>query len=97
MNIDIVKIADIYDALTTKRQYKEKCSRAEAINIIYEEACNAFINMRVFKALLEIIIEDMDDEIERINMLDTKKDIAKGELLLEELEKITRIKEEINV
>ena len=95
LNIDIVKIADIYDALTTRRQYKEECSRAEAVKIIYEEACGGFINMRVFKALLEIIIEDMEDEVEQINIAGNKKDIENGQYILEDLDVITRIKEEI--
>lgn len=36
----IVTVADIYDALTTKRVYKKKCTHKEAMNILHEMANN---------------------------------------------------------
>ena len=63
LEIKIVKIADIYDALVSKRQYKEGFSKIKATNIIKEEVDKGMIDSKLFEVLLDIIIEDLEEEI----------------------------------
>lgn len=55
----IIKIADIYDALVSKRQYKEEIKITKAIDILKESLIDrGLANKEVFKALLDVIIEN---------------------------------------
>ena len=56
---EIVKIADVYDALIRKRQYKGEIEITKAIDIL-EELCvdKGLANKTVFKALLDVIMEN---------------------------------------
>lgn len=59
LEAEIVKIADIYDALVRKRQYKEEIKITKAIEILKEEIIDKnFANKTIFKALLSVIIEN---------------------------------------
>ena len=49
----IVSLADVYDALTSKRVYKEAFSREESLRMIEEGECGAF-NPRLLESFLEI-------------------------------------------
>ena len=58
---EIIKIADIYDALIRKRQYKEEIEITKAVDILNDSLINrGLINKDVFKALLDVIIENED-------------------------------------
>ena len=58
---EIVKIADVYDALVRKRQYKEEVNITKAIDILDELLVEkGLVNKEVFKALLDVIIDNED-------------------------------------
>lgn len=88
-NVDIVKMADIYDSLTSKRQYKEEIPLVKAIGIIHEDVLKGYLNIEVFKALLEIVIEDVSCEIEK------NTDATKIYKLQKDLDEIYEIQEAI--
>jgi len=55
----IIKIADVYDALVSKRQYKEEIKITKAIDILKESLIDrGLANKEVFKALLDVVIEN---------------------------------------
>lgn len=55
----IIKIADIYDALVSKRQYKEEIRITKAIDILKESLIDkGLADREVFKVLLDVIIEN---------------------------------------
>lgn len=56
---EIVKVADMYDALVSKRQYKEQIEIPKAINILKEVLIDRhLVNKDIFKALLDVVIEN---------------------------------------
>lgn len=61
LEAELIKVADIYDALINKRQYKEKIELPVALDILKEALIDKGIaNTGVFKALLEVILEEKD-------------------------------------
>ena len=55
----MIKIADMYDALVSKRQYKEEIKITKAIDILKEVLIDRGIaNKDIFKALLDVVIEN---------------------------------------
>ena len=72
----IIKIADVYDALVSKRQYKEEIKITKAIDILKESLIDkGLANKEVFKALLDVIIENEsinEEEKEYINNVRSK-------------------------
>ena len=55
---EIVKVADIYDALVNKRQYKEKIELTKAIDILKTSLIDRNLaNKDVFVALLDVVLE----------------------------------------
>lgn len=70
LEAEIIKVADIYDALVNKRQYKEKIEIIKAIIILKETLIdNKLINKEIFKALIDVIIEKKDVSVEERNLL----------------------------
>lgn len=67
----IIKIADVYDALVSKRQYKEEIKITKAIDILKASLIDrGLANKIVFKALLDVILENEpinEEEKEYIN------------------------------
>ena len=67
----IIKIADVYDALVSKRQYKEEIKITKAIDILKESLIDkGLANKVVFKALLDVVLENEtinEEEKEYIN------------------------------
>jgi len=59
----IIKLADIYDALTSRRMYKESFSKIKAINIIKEDVEAGNLGAELFNVLMKIVVEDIDSEI----------------------------------
>jgi len=56
---EIIKIADMYDALISKRQYKEPIKIPKAIEILKEVLIDRhLVNKDIFKALLDVVIEN---------------------------------------
>lgn len=53
--VQIIQIADIYEALTTKRTYKNTFAHDKAKNMILNGECGYFSNevIRIFKALID--------------------------------------------
>lgn len=88
LTVDMIKISDIYDALTAKRQYKEAYSREKALSIIYKEVMEAGLSIKIFKALLDIIIEDIKSDIKN-------NDSNIKEQLLDEISNINKMKKAI--
>ena len=72
----IIKVADVYDALVSKRQYKEEIKIIKAIDILKESLIDkGLANKIVFKALLDVIIENEsinEEEKEYINSIRSK-------------------------
>jgi len=77
LNARIFMICDVFDALTSKRPYKEKLSFKESIEIIKNKAGTHFDPKLVLvfyniSELLYIKIAHLEDEEKLINMLDKK-------------------------
>lgn len=64
----LIKVADVYDALTQRRQYKDGYKQSEALNLIFEDVKNKKTSADYFEILLLIIIEDLNRKLnEHIN------------------------------
>jgi len=74
MEAEIIKIADIYDALINKRQYKEKIEISKAIMILKESLIDRNLaSKEIFKALLDEIEEKEEIKKEKkFNILKIK-------------------------
>lgn len=60
MEAQIVKIADIYDALVNKRQYKEKIEITQAIEILKTSLIDKNLaNKDVFFALIDVVLDNL--------------------------------------
>lgn len=70
---EIIKVADMYDALVSKRQYKEEIKIPKAIEILKEVLIDrGLVNKELFKVLLDVVIENetlTDEEKKNINKL----------------------------
>jgi HD-GYP domain-containing protein (c-di-GMP phosphodiesterase class II) len=54
-------VADIYDALLNKRQYKEKIEITKALDILKETLIDKNLaNPTIFEALLDVILEERE-------------------------------------
>lgn len=71
----IVKVADIYDAICSRRQYKPEVKRIDAMRIIEEIVEDGKMNKKIFNALVDVVIDDVIndnndlDEIEELNKM----------------------------
>lgn len=74
---EMIKIADMYDALVSKRQYKEEIKIPKAIEILKEVLIDRGIaNKNIFKALLEVVVENEKLTYEeKLYIQDLKKEI----------------------
>lgn len=59
---EIIKVADVYDALISRRQYRDGYNRKTAIQILKEETDKKRLNRKIFKALLRVILEDIEED-----------------------------------
>ena len=82
----LIKIADIYDALTQKRQYKEGFAPSQAVSIILDDVRKGKTGSKYLYFLLVSIIREQQEKFEgnRLEYLKTKQDIE----TLKELDKI---------
>ena len=86
----IIKVADEYDAIASKRQYKSHVGIAETVKILISDATPTLgkNNPLIVKALMKVVIDDIEYEIScTMNYLkDLKKDIKR----LEQIDKYAK-------
>lgn len=59
----IIRVADEYDAIVSKRQYKSHIGISDTLKILIENANNGKNNPKIVKKLLQVVIEDTEYEI----------------------------------
>lgn len=59
----IIRVADEYDAIVSKRQYKSHIGISDTLKILIENAENGKNNPHIVKKLLKVVIEDIEYEI----------------------------------
>lgn len=59
----IIRVADEYDAVVSKRQYKSHIGISDTLKILIENANNGKNNPKIVKKLLKVVIEDTEYEI----------------------------------
>ena len=77
----IIKVADEYDAIVNKRQYKSHIGISEALKIIIDKTKAGQNNKTVVKALLKVVINDIEYELSCIMdyVTSLKKEIKRYE------------------
>ena len=73
ISAQVVAIADVYDALTSKRVYKEKYSHEKALSMIRNGECGVF-NPLILQCL-EDIGDDLEKELKEQSPVRVKEDI----------------------
>ena len=64
----IIRVADEYDAIVSKRQYKSHIDISETLAILFEDATpkkgnkDGKINSKILKALIKVVIDDVEYE-----------------------------------
>ena len=59
----IIRVADEYDAIVSKRQYKSHIGISDTLKILIENANNGKNNPAIVKKLFKVVIEDVEYEI----------------------------------
>lgn len=59
----IIKVADVYDALTRKRQYKEGFLQSEAVRILLEDVKRNRMSARILRYLVEHVMNEVYSKI----------------------------------
>ena len=62
MEARIIKVADIYDAICSRRQYKDEVKRIDALKLVYEEVNNGKVNRWIFNFLIDVVIDELMQE-----------------------------------
>ena len=77
----IIRVADEYEAITSKRQYKSHIGIIETLNILIGNAKAGKIDKKILKCLFKVVIEDTEFEIcSRLDYLKyLKKEIKRME------------------
>ena len=84
----IIRVADEYDAIVSKRQYKSHIGISDTLKILIENANNGKNNPKIVKKLIKVVIEDteyeiyltqsyvdeLEQEIKRFNQIDKYKE-----------------------
>ena len=83
----IIRVADEYDAIVSKRQYKSHIGISDTLKILIENANNGKNNPKIVKKLLKVVIEDTEYEI---FLTQSYVDELKSEI--ERLEQISKYK-----
>lgn len=63
LEAQIIKVADEYDAIVSKRQYKTHVGVTDTLKILIENAHDGRNNSRIVKALIKVVIDDTIYEI----------------------------------
>ena len=58
----IIMVADIYDAICSRRQYKEEIPRLDALKLVYDDVNKGKVNRDVFNCLLDVVIDEIIEE-----------------------------------
>ena len=92
----IIRVADEYDAIVSKRQYKTHIGVTDTLKILIENAHNGKNNPRIVKALIRVVIDDTLYEIScTYNYIDyIKEQIKRLETIDKYNQKITSSKTE---
>ena len=82
----LVKVADVYDALTQRRQYKEGYKQSEAIEKMIEEVKKGRMSAKIMTYLMQTLLEEVEDRVltHEKNVKEYKDNLE----VLHELEKI---------
>lgn len=82
----IIKVADVYDALTQRRQYKEGYKQSKAIEIMLGDAKKGRMSAKIMSYLMKSLLEDVVNNIvtHENNIEELKENLE----ILHELEKI---------
>ena len=83
----IIRVADEYDAIVSKRQYKSHIGISDTLKILIENANNGKNNPKIVKKLLKVVVEDTEYEI---FLTQSYVDELKSEI--ERLEQISKYK-----
>lgn len=59
----LIKVADVYDALTRKRQYKEGFKQSNALQIMLEDVKKNKMSAKILKYLVEYVIGELYEKI----------------------------------
>lgn len=86
----LVKVADVYDALTRRRQYKEGFSQSKTISIMIEDVKKNKMCAKFLYYLVSYILRDLDEKI-----YETMKMVASYEEELSTLHDLESIYKEI--
>ena len=86
----IIRVADEYDAIVSKRQYKSHVDISDTLNILIEDAKpkHGFgygkINKKVLKALFKVVIDDVELEIYHVSnyIKALKEDISRMKIVV---------------
>lgn len=74
----IIRVADEYDAIVSKRQYKSHIGITDTLKILIENAHNGKNNPRIVRTLLKVVYDDTQYEIfTRLSYLDFLKENIK--------------------
>lgn len=89
LEAEIIKVADIYDTVRLRREYKPELSRVEALSIIQKEVSKKLINTQVFNALLEVVEDELREEVIEA---DENQEFEKREKAQQEMIEIMRLR-----
>ena len=82
----LIKVADVYDALTKRRQYKEGFKKSKAIDIMIEDVQKGKMGAKYLYFLVQNILVEISERVEeyKLSVMKTKSDLE----ILKELEVI---------
>ena len=87
----IIRVADEYDAIVSKRQYKTHIGISDTLKILIENAQNGKNNPLIVRKLFKVVIEDIEYEIYSIQ---TYLDDLSGEV--QRLKQIEKYEQDMN-
>jgi len=64
----IIRVADEFDAITSKRQYKTHIGVYDTLEILKEEVSLNKINPKILKALIKVVLEDTEYELYNLSL-----------------------------
>lgn len=87
----IIRVADEYDAIVSKRQYKSHIGISDTLKILIENANNGKNNPLIVRKLLKVVIDDIEYEI-----YCTQSYLEELKSELKRLEQISKYKEKMD-
>lgn len=82
----LLKVADVFDALTQKRQYKSTITKSDALRMMANDVANGKMSKYYFEVLVSVVLDGLEEEANyyEIGIEKYQNDLA----VLRELEKI---------